>query len=264
MRIAYLGPEGSYSRLAAMKFCPDAEFYEFSTFKNAAQSLEGVCDCVVLPIENSLNGSVTQNLDLLQEGENLIAYRELTLKIDHRLAIKNGADKSKIKRIFSHSQALAQCGEYLHKNFPQAILVGAPSTAASLDMLENDTDACIVGAHVVRDGVSIGEENIADEKENYTRFLLVRKGCAENVARANKVYFSATCKHVTGGLVGLLQLIADEGFNLTKIESRPVKEKFGEYRFFIETEGDYFSDGFTRVLKAIESGAGQVKILGIY
>lgn len=264
MKVAYLGPEGSYSHLAAAKFCEGSQLLEFPSFRLVLVALDSGCDCAVLPIENSLNGGVNQNIDLLQSGENLIAFRSLALKIDHRLAAKKGADLSKITRIFSHPQALSQCGEFLYKNYPKAKLVGSPSTAASLDMLESDSDACIVGAHIRREGIELSKENIADEKDNFTNFLLVKKGSARDCARSGRVYFSATCRHIPGGLMGLLKIIAAGGFNMTKIESRPIKERAGEYRFFIEVEGDYFSPEFSAVLGEIEAYAKSVKILGVY
>lgn len=264
MKVAYLGPRGSYSHLAAIHFCEEAEMKEYSSFPLVLKSLEGECDFAVLPIENSLNGGVNQNIDLLQAAENLIAFKELALKIDHRLATRKGADLSKITRVFSHPQALSQCGGFLYKNYPDVKLVGAPSTTASLNMLECDTDACIVGAHIRREGIELSGENIADEKDNYTHFLLIKKGGVQGLAHSRRVYFSATCPHVPGGLMGLLKIIADGGFNMTKIESRPIKERLGEYRFFIEIDGDYFSPEFTAAMRKIGEGAGEIKVLGVY
>lgn len=264
-RVAYLGPDGSYSRIAAEKFRPHAEYLGYSSFALVIKALvEGECNLAVLPIENSLNGGVNQNIDLLQSTDGLIAFEELAVEIDHRLATRSGADVAKITRIFSHRQALEQCGEYLSKNFPNAKLMGAPSTAAGLDMLESDTDACIVGAHTKRQGISLSPFNIADEKSNFTHFLLIKKGGIEDCKPSRKIYFSATCKHRPGELLSLLSIIADGGLNMTKIESRPIKDRPGEYRFFIETEGDCFSENVKTILKKVQAASNSFKFLGAY
>lgn len=264
-KVAYLGPDGSYSSIAAERFRPQAEHLGYSSFALVIKALlEGECNLAVLPIENSLNGGVNQNIDLLQYTDGLIAFEELLVEIDHRLATRSGADTAKITRIFSHRQALEQCGEYLSKNFPRAKLVGAPSTAAGLDKLEYDTDACIVGAHTKREGITLSPYNIADEKSNRTHFLLIKKGGVEDCKPSQKMYFSATCHHKPGELLSMLSIIADGGLNMTKIESRPIKDKPGEYRFFIEIEGDCFSKNVKDVLKRVEKVSNSFKILGAY
>lgn len=263
--IGYLGPDGSYSRLAAEAFRPDAEMRAYASFRLCLGALlSGECDVIALPIENSLNGGVSQNLDILQSTDGVIAFEERIIEIDHRLAMFDGADESKITRIFSHPQALEQCGGYLAKTFPEAELISSPSTAASLGMLEKQTDACIVGAHVKRDGIKLSEGNIADEKRNLTHFLLVKRGSAENMGHCKKIYFCATCRHEPGALLKLLSPLSDGGVNMTKIESRPIKDRLGEYRFFVEIEGDYASAEVKRILDGVKSTANYFKILGLY
>lgn len=262
-KIGYLGPEGSYSCLAAKTFRPDAEFLAYGSFNLVIQALiKGECDEAVLPIENSLNGGVNQNMDLLQCTENIVAFRECSVKIDHRLATLSGAAISGISRIYSHQQALEQCNAYLCAHFPKAQVVAVSSTAASLEMLKSPADACIVGAHVARDGVTLSKENIADEKFNVTHFLLVRRGVLEEDARSQKIYFSATCRHEPGALLNLLNVVKE--LNMTKIQSRPIKDKPGEYRFFIEVDGDYSKSDVKAVLKRVENSANSFKIIGAY
>lgn len=264
-KVAYLGPDGSYSSIAAEKFRPNAEYFAYSSFSLVIKAvLEGECNLAVLPIENSLNGGVNQNIDLLQVTEGLIAFEELSVEIDHRLATRSGADMAQITRIFSHRQALEQCGQYLSKHFPNAKLMGAPSTSAGLDMLEYDTDACIVGAHTKREGICLSSSNIADEKNNFTHFLLIKKGGVKDCKPSKKIYFSATCPHRPGELLNMLSIIARGGLNMTKIESRPIKDKPGEYRFFIEVEGDCFSNSVKEILKKVQSASKSFKILGAY
>lgn len=264
MVTGYLGPDGSYSSLAAAKLCGDAPKKEYKTFRDLFSALEkGECDSIVIPIENSLNGAVIQNLDLFQSFEDVFAVAECVLPVDHRLVTMEGADIKKIKRIYSHQQALAQCGEYLAKNFPDAELVACPSTTAGLAMLTSPEEAGIVGKHFRADGYCLSEENIADGNVNLTHFLLIVRGGAPS-GKSDKIFFSVTCKHETGALCNILSPIKDGGFNITKLEARPIKEKAGEYRFFIEVEGDCFEERAASMLENIKKRSNSFRLLGCY
>lgn len=265
MILGYLGPELSYSRLAAVKFRPIAEFKEYKTFPAMFSALKkGECDYIAVPIENSLNGGVLQNIDLLQNSKDVFAVEECVVKIEHRLATLAGADPKKITRIYSHEQALAQCALFLAENYPEAELVAAPSTSAGLKMVKSESEGAIVGAHVCEEGFTLSTYNIADESQNFTHFLLVRRGGREEGVHSKKIFISATCRHKSGALLSLLEPIREGGLNMTKIESRPIKDSPGEYRFFIEMEGDICTENAICVLKNIEKEAFELRILGCY
>ena len=135
-RVSYLGPEGSYTYLAARAMCGEAELVPCPTFSAALRALsEGKTDACVLPIENTINGGVLQNMDLLACNAQLVAIKEYTLRIDHRLITLAGADRGKINRIFSHRQALDQCSGFLSTHYPQAELIAENSTAASISCI---------------------------------------------------------------------------------------------------------------------------------
>ena len=122
--VSYLGPQGSYSSLAAKALAPEARELPCGSFYAAADALErGVANCAVLPVENTLQGAVTQNLDLLYASPDLFAVREYLLKIEHRLIAKEGTKLSDIRRVFSHEQAILQCGKFIAQNLPQAKIV---------------------------------------------------------------------------------------------------------------------------------------------
>ena len=263
-RVGYLGPDGSYSQLAAVNMCGDGELAPFARFTQGFKKLEeGYFDAIVVPIENTLNGGVVQNIDLLQASD-AVAVRECTVKIDHRLATLESADLTKIKYIYSHQQALEQCGRYLTKNYPNAEVIPTFSTAAGLEKLASDEDACMAGAHIGREGIKLSEQCISDEKRNFTRFLLIRRGSVDETNKSSKIYFSLTCNNRTGALSELLLPIAANGLNMTKIESRPIKERPEEYRFFIETEGDYSSREVRKILEVVKAAAIEFKLLGCY
>lgn len=264
-KVAYLGPNGSYSEVAAGVLCPDAEYIACVSFRKLFAALEsGEADYIVLPVENSLNGGVNQNLDLLQSADGVFAFKECAVRIDHRLATLAGANPALIKRIYSHQQALEQCGEYLFKRFPDAKLSATQSTSASLDMIKTPYDAGIVGSHIRRENISLSAENIADEKDNYTYFLLIKRGEPETGARSEKIFFTATCPHRPGALCDMLSRLSENGLNMTKIQSRPIKERRGEYRFFIEIEGDFADKKVRKALEDLGKTASSLKILGAY
>lgn len=264
-KIGYLGPAGSYSELAADVFRPSCEKVAYPSFRILLSALEkGECSLIVLPVENSLNGGINQNLDLLQAAENIYAFEERAVKIDHRLAVLKGAKKSGIRRIYSHQQALEQCGEYVFENFPGAKLIATPSTSASLEMIKTSEDAAIVGAHIKNPTFELSDGNIADEKNNETRFLLVKRGTPDIFSRCKKIFFSATCRHEAGELCRLLSVLGEGGLNMTKIQSRPIKERIGEYRFFIEVEADMSNAEAKKTLESFIGRANSFKCLGIY
>lgn len=274
-KVGYLGPQGSYSRLAAEKLCRSGNYIDFANFHLLMQALErGAVDCAVLPIENSVNGGVTQNIDLLQEHGNAFAYGECKIKIDHRLVVPAGADLREIRRIYSHGQALGQCAKYINRYFPQAQLVETPSTAGCLELLVDRHCAGIVGSHCRADGFELSKDNIADNKRNYTQFLLVKivnrpLDGAESVRESlksnrGKVFFSVTCRHEPGALVRLLTVLSDHSINMTKIESRPIKERVGEYRFFIEIEVGGDGKKVADAAEEIVRSANSFRLLGCY
>lgn len=281
MKIAFLGPEGSYSHLAAKLFLNTeanqekkvGEWDECVPFRNFPDVLAAVSagkvDAAAIPIENSLQGGVSQNLDLLRDAEDLYAMKEEIVRIDHRLVYKAGVSLSQIGRVYSHHQALDQCASFLSREIPFASLRETESTGFGLARaMEDETgkSAAIVGAHTesLRSGFVMGEECISDEKNNFTHFLLIKKGAAWLPKNSGKIFFSVVGPHRPGGLLELLQVIAKHGVNMTKIESRPVKNRPGDYRFFIEAEADIGAETTKEMLAAIEEKALEWKLLGAY
>ncbi len=259
----YLGPSGTYSEIAAKNLSVSGKKVAYPSFVTLFSALKkGEVNAIVIPIENTLNGAVTQNLDLLQETENVYAALSCALEIDHRLITLAGADKKNITRIYSHGQALAQCGKYLAENFPEAKLIETPSTADCIIRIDNAQSAGIVGAHCRVEGYELSDKNISDVKNNFTQFLLVMRGAPEADGKSDRIFFSVTCRHRAGALVELLSILS--GINMTKIESRPIKDKAGEFAFFIEIEGDYSQTNIKAALKEIEAAALSYKLLGCY
>lgn len=281
MKIAFLGPEGSNSHLAAKQFLKTEskgpkspnDWDECVPFRNFPEVLAAVdagrVDAAAIPIENSLQGGVSQNLDLLQDATDLYAVKEEIIRIDHRLIYKEGVSLSQIGRVYSHRQALDQCAAFLGSQMPFASLRETESTGFGLARAfedESGKSAAIVGAHVenLRHGFVMSEECISDEKNNYTHFLLIKKGEKRLPENSQRVFFSAVCPHRPGSLLALLQIIAKHGINMTKIESRPVKKRPGDYRFFIEADCDIASPAVKEMLEEIKENTLECKLLGAY
>ena len=261
-KVSCLGPEGSYSERAASELCGGYEVVLCQRFSEVVQKLmAGEVDYAVLPVENSISGGVLESLDLL-ENEDIFGTAEVLLPIDHRLALLEGVSKSDIKNIYSHVQAISQSIGYLTENFPNAEYIPTLSTAESLKKL----DACsagIVGAHVHKEGVILSSENIADSKGNFTRFLRVERK-KEIPSHSIMVFFCAVCPDRPGALIGLLKILFNYGLSMTRIESRPVKNSFGNYRFFIEFAGNLGNDRVKKALAEIEAYSAAFKLLGAY
>ena len=281
MKIAFLGPEGSYSHLAAKEFLKTEsrtinkvnDWDECMPFRNFSEVLSAVSlgrvDAAAVPIENSLQGGVLQNMDLLQASSDLYAVKELVLRIDHRLVYKQGMEYSQIGRVYSHGQALNQCSVFLGKEMPFASLREAESTGFGLTRaMEDETgkSAAIVGAHTaqLRDGFVMSEESISDEKNNFTHFLLIKKGEEFLPKVSERIFFSAVCPHRPGSLLELLGIIAKYKVNMTKIESRPVKNRPGDYRFFIEAEGDVSKQETQELFALLKENTLEYKMIGAY
>lgn len=278
MKIAYLGPEGSYSHLAAKEFLKSENadsrgWNECMPFRNFAEVLAAVAtgkaDAGAIPIENSIQGSVAQNLDLMQEAADLYAVKEYVLRIDHRLVYKEGVEFSEIGRVYSHRQALDQCSEFLSKRMPFASLRETESTAFGLTKAMDDESgksAAIAGAHVegLRRGFVISEECLSDEKHNVTHFLLIKKGKEQLPTESNRLFFSAVCPNKPGSLLELLKIIANHKIDMTKLESRPVRNRPGEFRFFIEAACNVADEGVEEFLSEVCANTLECKVLGAY
>lgn len=284
MKIAYLGPEGSYSHLAAESFlkqeeesgalpafpCDRNECIPFRNFPEVLRAVEtGRVNAAAVPIENSLQGGVLQNFDLLQSAAELYAVKECVLQIEHRLIYKAGTPYSEIGRVYSHRQALDQCSVFLGREMPFASLKETESTGFGVAKASEDASgksAAIAGAHIafLPKGFEMSAECISDEKNNFTQFLLVKRGREVLPGKSDKVFFSTSCPHRPGSLMELLRIVADYGINMTKIESRPVKGHPGNYRFFIEAEADVGSELFASAFAEIGAKTLECKLLGAY
>jgi prephenate dehydratase len=267
MQIAIQGERGSFSHEAAVEYQPLASIRACTLSPEAFRMLEaGEVDAAVMPIENSLAGSVVEHYDLLWEHEVKIE-REIRLRIRHFLIGIPGSELEGIHRVYSHPIALAQCRHFLAEH-PQMEAIPFYDTAGSVKQLVElrDRHAAAIAsmqAVVTYDG-SILASSIEDNVENYTRFLVLRRPeDIPDTSEINKLSLAFTVAHQPGTLVGALEVLATEKANLTKIQSRPVHGQPWHYIFYVDctVTGAEMAD---RVVKGLRSYCSVVRELGRY
>ena len=267
MKIAIQGEYGSFSHEAAMKLVPDGVIAPFSLSADVFEAVaSGRVEAAVIPIENSLAGSVLEHFDLLLTHD-LRVERETLLRIRHNLIALAGVATGEIERVFSHPVALAQCRKFLAAHSAMKA-VAFYDTAGSVKQLVELRDRHIAGiaseAAARFYGAQILEAAIEDNPENYTRFFLVRRA-AEAVTdpEANKISLAFSVENRPGSLVAALTELAVIGANMTKIESRPVQGKPWEYIFYVDCQIHSGGEG-TRAVEALKPHCAMVKELGRY
>ena len=244
MKIAISGERGAFAELAAREyFGGKADIVPVSEFADVFRSVKGGrCRFGVVPIENSLAGSIHQNYDLLLES-NLYIAGEVQLRIRHYLIANEGTSLKQVKRIFTHPAVFPQCKKFL-KKFPHLVTVPVSNTAAAVKMLrtENLHDAAAIGSlqAALDFDMKVLAKNIEDTKWNTTRFLVVAKETVFPPHATKRVKSSIVfaTKNIPGVLYKCLSVFALRDINLYKIESRPVHGRGFQYLFYLDFAGD--------------------------
>jgi prephenate dehydratase len=272
MKVAIQGEPGAFSHEAALKLVAGAEIVPCALSAEVFAALDaGAVGAAVIPIENSLAGSVLEHFDLLLKHD-VKVVEETLVRIRHNLIAMAGASTAEIERVFSHPVALAQCRRFLAAH-PAMKAIAFYDTAGSVKQLSElgDPHAAAIASEAAAAiyGAEILERDIEDNPENYTRFFLVRRaGEAETGQEltdqeANKMSIAFTLEHRPGSLVAALGALSAVGTNLTKIESRPVHGKPWEYIFYVDCQIGSSAEG-ARALEALDAHCGMVKELGRY
>jgi prephenate dehydratase len=267
MKIAIQGEPGSFSHEAALKLVPGAEILPCSLSIEVFKALSGgVADAAVIPIENSLAGSVLEHFDLLLTHD-VRVVQETLLRIRHNLIALSGVSLEEITRVYSHPVALAQCRLYLAAH-PTMKAIAFYDTAGSVKQLveQNDRNAAAIASESAARhyGAQVLAASVEDSPENYTRFFLVQRSAdAETDLQANKISIAFSLENRPGSLVAALSALSALDTNLTKIESRPVPGKPWEYIFYVDCQMSAPREG-ARDLDALRAHCGMVKELGRY
>ncbi|HEY2990671.1 MAG TPA: prephenate dehydratase [Candidatus Binatia bacterium] len=265
LTIAYFGPEATFTHMAAReRFGSSSAYVPKPSIADVFQEVgQGRADYGVVPIENSTEGVVTHTLDMLVEADVKICA-EVFLEIHHYLLSRSGQAED-IRQVVSHPQALAQCRRWLASNFPKVEVNEASSTAQAAHMAASDPTLAAVASKLAQElyGLEIVEANIEDQASNVTRFFVIG-GQTPRPSGADKTSIVLSVKDEVGVLHRMLDPFAKNGINLTKIESRPLKQKPWEYLFFLDLEGHIDDARIQRAIKKLEKSCLFIKILGSY
>jgi prephenate dehydratase len=267
VRVAYFGPAGTNTEVAALKLFPDSDYLDFPGITAAARAVQrGDADRAVLPIENSLAGSVTETVDFLIEEDDIAVCGEVVLPIEHFLMVKPGTLREDIAVIYSHPQSLGQCRKYLAAKMPHIRTEAALSNAeAVLVMMRTPAAAAIAPERAAEIyGAEIIERNIEDSNINKTRFVAVGRDSAPRTGHDKTSIAFAVTHDRPGTLVSVLHEFADRGINLTKIESRPSGGELGVYIFLIDCAGHRDDPQAAQALAAVKEQSNFFKIFGSY
>jgi len=265
LRVAYLGPEGTFTQTAARKlFGLQARYHECATIEGVFEAVESEdATYGVVPFENSTEGAVSMTSDALLEGR-LLIRQEYVLPVAQCL-LSRAKSLSDITTVYSHPQALGQCRLWLAKHLPRAQVVQTTSTAAAAREAHADDRAAAIGADIASEihDVPILRANVHDRRENATRFVVVAREDAplSGDDRTTLVFGVADKK---GALRRVLTDFEDAGVNLTRIESRPSRKKAWHYVFLVDVEGHRQGKPLRNAIAAAKKHVDFVKIIGSY
>lgn len=272
--IAYLGPAGTFTEDALREASARAEFEPLrtTTIPDAILAVErGEADLALVPIENSIEGSVRPTLDTLGfEVEKVTIVGEYDYRVRVHLIAREGVAVEEVEAVLSHPQPLAQCSRFLRATLPDVEQRSVSSTAAAVRMVsESMRPWAALGAQAAAEvyGCQVLLEGVEDEKTNVTRFVWIAPEGTEPGGSGpwkTSLVFSELGEDHPGALVDALAEFSSRGINLTRIESRPSRQELGVYMFFCDLEGVLEDDLVAAAIEGLRSKAGSVRILGSY
>lgn len=270
--IAYLGPTGTYTETATLAYLEyvqkqTGENLILSPYPSIIKTLHSVTNheakLAVVPVENSIHGSVVITLDTIWESEQLQIQQELILPINHAL-LSHSNNLENITHVYSHPQALAQCQRWLETSLPTAVNIAMNSTTEALQIIKNDPTAAAISSPRAAEIYQIPmlAKNINDYVHNRTRFWVLGFNSSTQGQRVSLAF--TLPKNCPGALEKALHIFAQRNINLSRIESRPTKRYLGEYLFYIDLEGCQNQNHVQEALDELKSHAEILKIFGNY
>ena len=264
--VACQGVEGAYSQIAAEKLFKNPFIMYFKNFEGVFTAIEqGFCQYGVLPLENSTAGSVKKVYDLMIK-HNFSIVRTFRLKIDHNLLAKPGTRISDIKEIYSHEQAINQCGEYL-QTLTGVTIIPVANTAIAAEMVSKSdrTDvACLSSRNCMElYNLECLASSIQDKGNNHTRFICISKNL-EIYPGSDRTSIMMVLPHRPGSLYKFLARLYTLGINVTKLESRPIPDRDFEFMFYFDLETSIYSEEFVQLMCELDDLCEEFKYLGSY
>jgi len=265
LSISYLGPEATFTHLAAVKkFSDSCEYTPASSISRVFRDVEKErADYGVVPVENSTEGIVSHTLDMFMDSGCRICS-EMLMEISHNLLSKN-TDIKNIRRVYSHTQALGQCSLWLEENLPSAEYIEVSSTAKAAELAVSESESAAIASVMASRlyGLNILAESIEDVPENITRFFIIGRECP-GPSGQDKTTIMFSVKDRVGVLHDMLVPFKEHNLNLTKIESRPSRAKAWQYIFFVDFTGHFSDPGVRQVLEKLEENCLMLKVVGSY
>jgi len=264
LKVGYLGPQGTFTHMAAqakfgasVEYLPNRDIY--GVFRSVASK---AADVGLVPVENSIDGGVSESLDAFMSYD-LQICSELLMEVHHCLMAPSR--QTRIRKIYSKPQVFAQCGRWLSEHYPDADLISVSSTARACEIArEEDSAAAIAHSSAAASyGLAIIHTNIEDVAKNVTRFVALGEESCQRTGR-DKTSIVLSVAHKAGALHDALVPFRDNAINLTRIESRPSKRNPWEYYFFIDFEGHKEDEAVQRALQEVHKACIYLQILGSY
>lgn len=263
--VTFLGPEATFSHMAAVKqFGKTAHFSHAPTIKDVFLEVDkGRCNYGVVPVENSVEGIVGYTLDMFFQSE-LKVCSEVYIRISHFLASATG-EKEKIERIYAHPQAEAQCRNFLKSNFPQISIYEVRSSAEAAMKAQKEKSAAAITTELAIEHYKLKfvDQYIEDFANNTTRFWVIGQQFSPSTG-ADKTSILFSTPDVPGALYQALKPFAERQINLTKLESRPMKDLPWHYLFFVDLDGHYTDERVKTALEDLKHQCAYFKLLGSY
>ena len=264
LRIAFQGERGAYSEMAITRNFPDSIAIPLKTFHDVFETVKNdLSQIAVVPIENSIEGSVSETYDLLLQDKILVSG-EIFQRINHCLIVNK--DYKKIINVYSHPQALGQCRNYIQSKklepIPAFDTAGAVKFIKDNNMTQSAAIASRRAAEIYE--MKILEEGIEDKKNNFTRFFVISKHSLDEPSGKDRTSIIFALEHQPGSLYNVIKEFSRERINLTRIESRPTKETPWEYYFYVDFDGHHKDEKIMLTLNRIKTRTKFFKLLGSY
>ncbi len=264
--VACQGVEGAYSQIACEKIFKSPMILYFKNFDGVFNAIEqGMCQYGILPIENSTAGSVKKVYDLMIH-HNFSIVRTFRMKIDHNLIANPGAKLSDIKEIYSHEQAINQCGDFL-KGLPGVRVIPVENTAVAANMVAQSgrMDVAAISSRICEDiyGLKCLADSVQDAGNNRTRFICISKNL-EIYPGSDKTSIMMILSHKPGALYRVLARMYVLGINVLKLESRPIPDRDFEFMFYFDLETSIYSEEFVQLMCELDDLCEEFKYLGSY
>ncbi|OAB29919.1 prephenate dehydratase [Paenibacillus macquariensis] len=269
MKVAYLGPEGTFSEEAAIQYFneDEVEYFMYDTIPDVIEAVgEYRVDKAIVPLENTIEGTINMTIDSLISFDKLLIEGEYTLPVSLHLLANKDTYLSEIKEVWSISPILTQCRKYIKKRSVKSLQYDSSASAATTLKNSERTDVAAIGSRSLANILSLNiiDWNIQDNLDNETRFIIISNNIITEIDSMKTMFVITPGKDQSGVLSSILNVFTALAINLSWIESRPTARKLGVYRFFLEANSNCSTMTIERAVTILETLGHEVRIIGRY